>query len=86
MSVWKITLYNNPPSAAAPGLYVAADYTNEYSSLALQCGYLMWARSEGATDFRIIREDAGNLEAGALEDMPADQLAQIKQQLHCEPR
>jgi hypothetical protein len=85
-SIWKITLYDNPPAAAVPGLYVAADYTNEYEGLALQCGYLMWARTGDAPDFRIVREESGNLEAGALAGMPADQLAQIKGKLHCEQR
>jgi hypothetical protein len=86
LSVWKITLYDNPPGAATPGLYVAADYTNEYDGLALQCGYVMWVRPAGATSFRIVREETGNLEAAALTGMPADQLEQIKRKFHCEQR
>jgi hypothetical protein len=40
--VSEITWYNNPPEAAQPGLYVAADFSAEFEKLDFVCGYVMW--------------------------------------------
>ena len=42
VSTVKITVYDNPPDAPAPGLYVAADFQNSYEAAPYECGYLMW--------------------------------------------
>jgi hypothetical protein len=84
LAVWRVTVYDNPPGASAPGLYVAADYNNEYSKLALQCGYLMWHRPAGG-EFRIMREETGNITAQELKSIPAADFTAIKRRFHCAP-
>jgi len=82
LSVVKITVYDNPPAAARPGLYVAADYVNEYQNMPLHCGYLMWFR-EANGQFRIAREEVGYMTAEELKKLPPAQLATTRRQLRC---
>ena len=82
ISISKVTVYDNPAEAPEPGLYVAADYSNEYTNVPLHCGYLMWFRPIGG-DFRITREETGYVTAEQLKSIPDARLPEIKQKLRC---
>lgn len=82
ISIVKITVYDNPAEAPEPGLYVAADFGNEFKNIPINCGYLMWFRPIGG-NFRITREETGYVTAEQLKAIPSTQLPEIKQRLHC---
>jgi hypothetical protein len=82
ISIVKITVYDNPAEAPEPGLYVAADFGNEFRNIPIHCGYLMWFRPLGG-HFRITREETGFVTAEQLTSIPSTQLPAIKQRLRC---
>jgi hypothetical protein len=82
ISIDKITVYDNPAEAPEPGLYVAADFGNEFKNVPIQCGYLMWFRRAGG-DFLITREETGYVTAQQLKSIPSTQLPEIKRRLRC---
>lgn len=83
LSIAKITVYDNPAEAREPGLYVAADYVNEYRNVPVHCGYLIWFRPPGGGDFRVTREETGHITAEQMKSIPPDQLPAIKRSLRC---
>jgi hypothetical protein len=82
ISIVKITVYDNPAEAPEPGLYVAADFGNEFKNVPIQCGYLMWFRPAGG-NFLITREEAGYVTSQQLKSIPSIQLPEIKRRLRC---
>lgn len=82
ISIAKITVYDNPAAAARPGLYIAADYVNEYQNTPLYCGYLMWFRPANG-EFRIIREETGYMTAADYKGLPAADLPATRSKLRC---
>ncbi len=82
INIVKITVYDNPAEAPNPGVYVAADYVNEYRNVPFHCGYLMWFRPIGG-EFRITREETGDITAEQLQQIPVEQLPAIKQRMRC---
>jgi hypothetical protein len=82
VSIVRITIYDNPAEAPEPGLYVAADFNNEYQNVPFQCGYLVWYRAAGG-DFGITRVDTGHVTAEQLKTIPAVQLPELKRKLRC---
>ncbi len=82
IAITKLTVYENPKSAAKPGLYVAADYRNIWQNVPIQCGYLMWLRMENG-EFRIIREETGQVTAEQWQAIPDAQRQNVAQQLRC---
>lgn len=83
-TVWRVTIYDNPPNAPMPGLYVAADYFNAYENAPFHCGYLIWF-SDGERAFRILREETGHLTQDIVGQMTGEQLEQVKAQFGCPP-
>jgi Protein of unknown function (DUF4019) len=84
-SVWRITVYDNPPNAPVPGLYVAADYESEFERVPFQCGYLIWLQSAGRR-FAITREESGSLPADLVERLPKEKIVEIRKQFGCPAR
>jgi hypothetical protein len=82
ISIVKITVYDNPAEAPEPGLYVAADFGNEFKNVPIQCGYLMWFRPAGG-NFLITREETSYVTAQQLKSIPSTQLPEIKRRLRC---
>jgi hypothetical protein len=85
VSVWRITVYDNPPNAPEPGTYVAADYESEFERVPFQCGYLIWFQST-AERYAITREESGSLPANLVERLPKEQIADIRRQFGCPAR
>ena len=82
ISIKRVTVYDNPPGAPEPGLYVAADYSNVYRDMPVHCGYLMWFRPVSG-EFRITREETGHITSEQLKSIPSAQLPEIKRRLRC---
>jgi len=83
ISIVKITVYDNPAEAPEAGLYVAADFSNSYVSVPIYCGYLMWFRPIGGSEFKITRLENGYVTSEQLKTIPSAQLPEIKQKLRC---
>jgi hypothetical protein len=84
-SVWRVTIYDNPPNAPEPGIHIAADYENEFERVPFQCGYLIWFQS--AHDrFVITREESGSLPSEMTERLTRQQLAEVRRRFGCPAR
>ena len=83
ISIVEITVYDNPAEAPEPGLYVAADFSNTYAKVPIHCGYLMWFRPVGGSEFKITRLETGYVTSEQLKTIPSSQLPEIKQKLRC---
>jgi hypothetical protein len=82
ISIVKITVYDNPPDAPEPGLYVAADFKNAYKNVPYECGYLMWHRPNGGT-FGITRTEIGQVTTESLKLIPEAQRPELLRKLRC---
>jgi hypothetical protein len=83
LSIMKISVYDNPPAAPEPGVYVAADFRNAYRNVPYQCGYLMWHRPNGGS-FGITRSEVGHVTAEQLKAIPEGQRPELLKKLRCE--
>lgn len=81
LKIQRLTIYDNPQGAPEPGLYVAADYVNEWQDAPIHCGYLMWFLRAGA--FRITREETGHATAEELSRMPSSEIPALRRQFRC---
>jgi hypothetical protein len=82
ISIVKITVYDNPPEAPEPGIYVAADFKNAYGNVPYECGYLMWHRPDGGT-FGITRTEIGHVTKESLKQIPEAQRPELLRKLRC---
>jgi hypothetical protein len=53
----KVTWYDNPPNAPAPGLYVAVDYVSAYRNASQHSEYLVWYRERTDRPFALTRHE-----------------------------
>jgi hypothetical protein len=81
-TVWRVTVYENPPGAPQPGTYIAADFESTYDRIPLQCGYLVWLRLRGER-FVITRQETGSIPPELFEPSRASELPRIKQEFGC---
>ncbi len=82
LKISRLTIYDNPPGAPEPGLYVAADFDNEYENAPIHCGYLMWFLRDGG-EFRVTREESGHVTSEQLRTIPIEQVPALRQRLRC---
>jgi hypothetical protein len=82
-SVVKTTVYDNPPDAPEPGLYIAADFQNSYKNVPYECGYLMWFRATRNGPFRVTRSEIGNVTTENLRSIPEGQRPELLRKLRC---
>ena len=83
--VWNITVYDNPPSAPTPGVYVAADYEISYENVLFQCGALVWIRQPDGF-YRIINAEEGYLDKSMAKDLTQAEIQEVrKKMLRCRP-
>ena len=80
--VTEITWYNNPPDAAQPGLYVAADFSAEFDKLEFLCGYVMWRLEPGGA-LSVSREEQNLLEKGTAKHLASVDRAPLRTQMGC---
>jgi hypothetical protein len=80
--VVEITWYNNPPDAARPGIYAAADFSGEFDRLEFVCGYLMWqVQPDGS--FRLTREEQNLLDKATASKLASIDRQPLRAQMGC---
>jgi len=83
--VWNITVYDNPPAAPAPGIYVAADYEIVYEKVPFQCGALVWLRQPDGL-YRINNTEEGHLDKSMVERLTEAEIQAIRKKMRrCRP-
>ena len=82
IDLFRVTVYDNLPSAPADGVYVAVDYDNRVGNVAHHCGYLMWHTAD-VEEFTLGRVESGILDDGLLESMSGDEVYAVRKQLRC---
>jgi len=82
INISKVSIYDNPANAPRPGIYVAADYYNEFANAPIHCGYLMWFKGDG-NFFQIIREESGFITTEQVSQISKEKLPIVKQRLRC---
>lgn len=80
--VTRLTWYRDPPGAAEPGIYVAADFRSRFANIDLHCGYIMWHRDKDGR-FRIVREEQSFIDNGMARQMAPERLAPLPRQFGC---
>jgi hypothetical protein len=83
-NVWRITVYVDPPNAPGPGVYVAADFENEYEKVPFQCGYLIWFEGPAGV-FQVIREETGHLDRETAAKLSKSDMRQVRATFGCPP-
>jgi hypothetical protein len=82
--VWRLTIYNNPDNSPSPGVYIAADYESSYDNHPVHCGYIMWfASNPNSKEYKVIREEAGNIPNDAMKNIKPENLQNIRKQIGC---
>jgi hypothetical protein len=67
---------------AGPGLYVAVDYSSDFSNLALHCGYVVWnEQPDGA--FVQVREEENFIDQETMAKLKPDSLGSVRAQFRC---
>lgn len=80
--VKRVTWYDNPPNAPAPGTYVAADFVSQFENLDVHCGYLVWfAAAPGA--FGVMREEENFIERQAAGRLAPEQRKAFADRFGC---
>lgn len=82
VQITKVTWYDNPPDAPAPGAYVAFDYSGRTERFPVYCGYLIWHQQPGG-DFLLAREESGHLDEAALAKISPADLPTARANLGC---
>lgn len=83
--VWNITVYDNPPTAPSPGIYVAADYETVHEEVPFQCGALVWLRQPDGL-YRIVSIEEGHLDKSVADRLTQAQIQEVrKKMLRCRP-
>lgn len=54
-AITRVSWFENPPIAPAPGIYVAVDYARAFQRVRTACGFIVWRRQEDG-GWRIDRE------------------------------
>jgi hypothetical protein len=80
--VLKITWYKDPPSAPEPGIYAAADFSGQFESDPIYCGYVAWHRGADGK-FRVIREQENFIDKGSIAKMSQIEVKALATKLGC---
>jgi hypothetical protein len=76
----KITWYKDTPQGQ--GLYVAVDYSSDFTNLALHCGYLVWQEQTDGT-FLLTREETNVIDRATMDKLKPEVVQQIRAQFRC---
>jgi hypothetical protein len=73
--VMRTTVYDNPPSAPAPGVYIAFDFVARTERADRSCGYIILHQAAEGGPFRVTRTDQTYMDnaSAAASDQPADE-------------
>jgi len=80
-TIRKLTWYRNPPGAQ-PGIYAAADFSDQFENAALHCGYVAWhQRMDGA--FEIVHEEDNLIDKPTAARMSPEMLQRAHAAFKC---
>ena len=80
-TIRKLTWNRNPPGEQ-PGVYVAADFSDQFANTALHCGYVAWhQRMDGS--FEIVHEEDNLIDKPTAARMSPEQLQRAHAQFRC---
>ena len=80
-TVRKLTWYRNPPGAQ-PGVYAAADFSDQFENVALHCGYVAWhQRMDGS--FEIVHEEENLVDKATAARMSPEMLQRAHAAFKC---
>lgn len=80
-SLTKLTWYRNPPGEQ-PGVYVAAEFRDQFRDLSLHCGYVAWRqRMDGS--FEVVHEEENTIEKSVAARMSPEQLQRARAAFKC---
>jgi len=80
-TIRKLTWYRNPPGAQ-PGIYVAADFSDQFENAALHCGYVAWhQRMDGS--FEIVHEEDNLIDKPTAARMSPEMLQRAHAAFKC---
>lgn len=80
--ITRLSWYVDPPSAPAPGLYVAADFSADFADLEFVCGYVVWHReADGA--WRVVREEQNILDRADARAVNALDRPRLRERMGC---
>jgi hypothetical protein len=76
-----ITWYKDTPQSG-PGLYVAVDYSSDFSNLALHCGYVVWHEQPDGK-FLQVREEENVIDKATMAKLKPSDLEKVRAQFRC---
>lgn len=80
--VIRLTWYDDPAGAPAPGRYVAADYRAGFPSGAFYCGYVVWVLQYDDS-YLVVREEEGQATPDLVAKATPANMPALRQQLGC---
>jgi hypothetical protein len=78
----KISWFENPPAAPAPGVYAAVDYVRAFENVKTACGFIVWRRQADG-GWRIDREQLSYLDPAAEARTRRSDLPEVRARLGC---
>lgn len=81
-AITRISWFENPPAAPAPGVYAAVDYTRTFERVRTACGFIVWRRQADG-GWRIDRETLNYLTPEAEAGAKRSELPELRVQLGC---
>jgi len=76
-----VTWYKDTPQTG-PGLYVAVDYSSDFTNLALHCGYVVWHEQSDRT-FLLTREEVNMIDNATMAKLKPGDLEKVRGQFRC---
>ena len=76
-----VTWYKDTPQAG-PGLYVAVDYSSDFTNLALHCGYIVWHEQPDG-QFLQVREEVNVVDKATMAKLKPGDLERVRAHFRC---
>lgn len=76
-----VTWYKDTPQAG-PGLYVAVDYSSEFTNLALHCGYVVWHEQPDG-QFLQVREEVNVVDKATMAKLKPGDFEKVRTHFRC---
>lgn len=82
--IWNTTVYNNPPNAPKPGIYIAIDYENKYELAPIHCGFIVWYMPTlDLSEISIMREEYGRISKRETQNSTPELLKKMRAEMKC---
>ena len=69
MATWT----KDPPTAPAPGIYVAVDLSGQYANIDRQCGYIVLYQAPAGGSFQVLRTENNYLDNATAQQIELSQ-------------